>query len=94
MHAVFSSSHTLSYIHPHTHTHIDSSLKQLLSPEEAQEVTTARVRYELMETFEEVFPSMELCVTECKALPGGVEEVVCVGEEEEGEGEPELARGV
>ena len=58
-------------------------LKDLLPAEEAAKLTTAQVRYELMEAFEEVFPSMELCVQEKKGpLLGGVEEVVLQEEEE------------
>ncbi len=43
------------------------------------------MRYEVMEAFEEVFPSMELCVQERKGLPAGGVEEVCLQEEEGGE---------
>ena len=52
-------------------------LKDLLPAEAGAKLTTAQVRYELMEAFEDVFPSMELIVQEKKGLgEGGVEEVV------------------
>jgi len=42
------------------------------------------VRYELMEAFEDVFPSMELCVQEKKdQLKGTVDEMVLEDEERE-----------
>ncbi|TFJ86120.1 hypothetical protein NSK_002940 [Nannochloropsis salina CCMP1776] len=59
-------------------------LNNLLSPHAAAELTTAQVRYELMEAFEDVFPSMELCVQEKKdQLKGTVDEMVLEDEERE-----------
>lgn len=58
-------------------------LKDFLSAEKAAKLTTAQVRYELMEAFEEVFTSMELCVQEKKGpMLWQVEEVVLVDEED------------
>lgn len=54
-----------------------------MSAEKAAKLTTAQVRYELMEAFEEVFTSMELCVQEKKGpMLWQVEEVVLVDEED------------
>lgn len=79
MHAFIS--HLIALM-PSTSLSHTSCLNDLL-PATAR-LTTAQVRYELMEAFEDVFPSMELCVHEKKGLPAeaGVEEVVLLEEED------------